>query len=300
MVAGPGTGFEGGRCVDTSQDAPQAGLPEGGRTPRTLLAASGLPRLEVQMLLADILGCSRVWLITHDDEHLPDAALARFRQAASRRRDGVPMAYLLGVREFMGHDFQVTPDVLIPRPDTELLVEQALSEIRRVGPAAHVLDMGTGSGAIAVSLALAMPDVQVAACDASAAALVVARGNAQRLGARVSFFESDWFAALPQKARYDLIVSNPPYIAVGDPHLEQGDLRHEPRMALTDDADGLENIRIIVAGAPARLNPGGALWLEHGWDQAAAVRGLLVAAGFQRVNSHADLAGIARISGGYL
>ncbi|CAM4223962.1 Release factor glutamine methyltransferase [Kerstersia similis] len=272
----------------------------GANTIRAMLAGCGLPRLEGRMLLSALLGRPHAWLVAHDSDTLPMEMLERFNTLAQRRRDGEPMAYLLGTREFMGHEFQVTPAVLIPRPDTEVLVEQALAELQRLGPGARVLDMGTGSGAIAISLALAAPQAQVTASDASPAALAVAQDNARRLGATVEFLAGDWFAALQQKARYDLIVSNPPYVASGDPHLELGDVRYEPRMALTDEADGLADIRVIAAGAPAWLNPGGALWLEHGWDQAPAVREILSGAGFLRVNSHADLAGIDRISGGYL
>ncbi len=275
-------------------------VPAGACSIREAMAACGLPRLESRMLLSELLGRPHAWLVAHDSDPLPAGVASRFETLARRRREGEPMAYLLGMREFMGHEFHVTPAVLIPRPDTEVLVEQGLRELARLGPGARVLDMGTGSGAIAVSLALAAPQAHVTASDASAEALAVARENARRLGATVEFVAGDWFAALQQEARYDLIVSNPPYVASADPHLDQGDVRYEPRMALTDGADGLADIRSIAAGAPAWLNPGGTLWLEHGWDQAVAVREILSEAGFRQVNSHADLAGIDRISGGYL
>ncbi|GAA0512045.1 MULTISPECIES: peptide chain release factor N(5)-glutamine methyltransferase [Pigmentiphaga] len=271
-------------------------------TARELIAGSGLPLLEARMLLERALGVGRAWLIAHDDEALPDDRAAVFRDWARRRGNGEPMAYLLGEREFMGHDFQVSPAVLIPRPETELLVETALEHLRgRATP--RVLDLGTGSGAIAVSIALARPDAAVQATDLSAEALAVAAANASRLGAAVTFARGDWYGALNGAApapTYDVIVSNPPYIAAADPHLSQGDLRHEPPLALTDRADGLEALRAIVRGAPAWLRPGGALWMEHGWDQAARVRDLLHAAGFAHVESRRDLAGIERISGGYL
>jgi len=264
-----------------------------------LLHDARLPRLEARMLLERALGRPRAWLLAHDTDPMPAEAAQAYHALAARRLAGEPMAYLLGEREFMGHVFHVTPDVLIPRPDTELLAETAIAAAAgREGVA--VLDLGTGSGAIAVSVALACPRAEVDATDRSPAALAVAGGNAARLGARVRLLQGDWYGALPDGARYDLIVSNPPYIADGDPHLVQGDLRHEPRGALTDEADGLSALACIVAGAPARLRAGGALWLEHGWDQAEAVRGLLRQAGFRGVASRRDLAGIERISGGNL
>jgi len=199
----------------------------------------------------------------------------------------------------------VTPDVLIPRPDTELLVETALAALEGIAQP-RLLDLGTGSGAIAVALASARPDARVWAVDRSAAALEVAARNAaklldaQRPGGPLAFVAGSWYDTLDAALRFEAIVSNPPYIASGDPHLEQGDLRFEPRGALTDEADGLTALRAIVAGASARLAPAGVLWMEHGYDQAAAVRALLEAAGFKDVRSERDLAGIERISGGCL
>jgi len=269
---------------------------------RDLIAGCGLPLLEARMLLERALDVGRAWLIAHDDEALPAERAAVFQDWARRRRAGEPMAYLLGEREFMGHVFQVSPAVLIPRPETELLVETALEHLRGRGRP-RVLDLGTGSGAIAVSLALARADARVDATDLSADALAVAAANARRLGATVALRRGDWYQALNGEAPgpiYDVIVSNPPYIAAADPHLSQGDLRHEPAMALTDRADGLAALRAIVQGAASWLKPGGALWMEHGWDQAPQVRDLLRATGFERVASRRDLAGIERISGGYL
>jgi len=268
---------------------------------RNLLAASRLPRLEARMLLEHVLQRSRAWLLAHDDEPLDAAELAAYTTLATRRAEGEPMAYVLGTREFMGHAFRVTPDVLIPRPETEHLVDAAIAHITAC-PNNHpdVVDLGTGSGAIAVSVALACPHARVTASDASHAALVVARENAERLGTAMTFRQGDWYAALPAGERYDLILANPPYIARHDPHLGEGDVRFEPRTALTDNADGLAALRILAAGAPARLKPGGAIWLEHGWDQAAAVRALLADAGLHNVASRRDLAGIERVSGGYL
>lgn len=271
-------------------------------TVKALLAASPLPRLEAQMLLQHVLQVARAWLIAHDTDELPAAQVQAFLQWQQRRVDGEPMAYLLGEREFMGHGFQVGPGVLIPRPETEVLVEQALAVLAaQSSRQPKVLDLGTGSGAIAVSVALACPQAEVTAGDASAAALAIATANAARLGARVQFRQGDWYQALPADAGpFDLIVSNPPYIAAGDVHLSQGDLRFEPSMALTDGADGLAAIRTIVAQAPSWLAPGGQLWLEHGYDQALAVQTLFQAAGFAAVCSLPDLAGIPRVTGGHI
>jgi len=279
---------------------------------RSLIAASGLPVLEARVLMGHALQVNRAWLIAHDTDLLTDGQVSTYQQLAERRRAGEPVAYLLGEKEFMGHRFQVTPSVLIPRADTEVLVETALVDLEgktlegkslkgESRPA--VLDMGTGSGAIAISLALARPDVDVVATDVSADALAVAQKNAISLGSLVRFAQGSWFDALNSPglpAVYDVIVSNPPYISSGDAHLDQGDLRFEPQQALTDFRDGLEALRIIIAGARPHLHAGGSLWLEHGWDQAAAVRALLVEAGFQRVSSRRDLSDIERISGGYL
>ena len=271
-------------------------------TPRSLQAASGLPRLEARMLLEAALDKPRSWLLAHDTDLLPDAAVQAFTAAAARRLAGEPMAYILGWREFMGHRFRVTPDVLIPRPDTELLVETAIAEVAAASSSdrVSVLDLGTGSGAIAVSVALACPHAQVVAVDESAAALAVARDNGAALGATVEWLAGSWFEPLAADRRFDVIVSNPPYIAADDPHLEAGDLRFEPAGALTDHACGMADLTQIVAGAVRRLNPGGGLWVEHGWTQAEAVRELFIQNGFSRVESRRDLAGIERISGGYL
>ena len=266
-----------------------------------MLRESPLPRLETQMLLQHALGVSRVWLIAHDTDALFQAQLARYEALLARRLAGEPMAYLIGHREFMGHQFAVEPGVLIPRPETELLVETALCELTRQTVATpRVLDLGTGSGAIAVSIALARPDATVVATDVSTSALNTARRNAQALEAQVTFMQGSWFEALAGEAPFDLIVSNPPYIHSDDEHLSQGDLRFEPASALTDGADGLGALAHIAAHAAKWLKPWGGLWMEHGFDQAADVRRLLVEAGFKHVNSHKDLAGIERISGGNL
>lgn len=266
---------------------------------QTLLRDARLPRLEVRMLLEHVLGKPREWILAHDTDPIESWQAQQYQALATRRLAGEPMAYLLGHREFMGYDFAVTPDVLIPRPETELLVETALVWLAD-RPEAAVLDLGTGSGVIAVSIATGVPTAMVTATDVSATALQMAVRNAARLGARVDFAQGSWYEALPPRARYDLIVSNPPYIARDDEHLGQGDLRFEPRGALTDGADGLRDLTIIISGAAAHLRPGGVLWVEHGWDQAAAVRQLLLNAGFKNVESLKDLSGIERISGGSL
>jgi release factor glutamine methyltransferase len=255
-----------------------------------------IPPAEARLLLGHLLQRSAAWLEAHRDEALAPADAERFVALAARRAAGEPVAYLLGLREFYGRDFAVTPDVLIPRPETELLVDIAREKVG-AGDTVNILDLGTGSGCLAVTLALELPRARVTAVDVSPAALAVARGNAARLGARVECVASDWFAALPP-ARYELIVANPPYIAAGDRHLAQGDLRFEPVGALTDHADGLAAIRRIVADAPHWLVPGGWLFFEHGYDQAMAVQALLADAGFAAIEQHSDLAGIVRASGG--
>lgn len=268
-------------------------------SPRALSRDCGLPRLEVSMLWQHILNVSRTWLISHDDEAVSEQAATTFLALVARRRHGEPMAYLLGEREFMGHRFAVAPGVLIPRPDTEVLVETGLAFLASLEKPS-MIDLGTGSGAIAISVALARPDADVTATDYSNAALKIARGNAHSLQARVDFHQGDWYQAVPADARFDLILSNPPYIAQGDRHLSEGDLRFEPSQALTDGADGLQALAILAAGARARLKPGGQIWLEHGWDQAQAVRNLLTQAGLRDASSRRDLAGIERISGASL
>ncbi|WP_338880164.1 peptide chain release factor N(5)-glutamine methyltransferase [Achromobacter veterisilvae] len=266
---------------------------------KTLLLDARLPRLEVRMLLEHVLGKPRAWLLAHDTDPLAPEVAAAYESLAQRRLSGEPMAYLVGHREFMGHRFRVTPDVLIPRPDTEVLVETALECLADLAAPA-VLDLGTGSGAIAISIALARRDARVMASDVSAAALAVAAANAWDLAASVRLVEGSWYEAVPAGEGFDLIVSNPPYVASDDPHLDQGDVRFEPRGALTDGAGGLEDLARIVLGAGRHLKRGGALWMEHGWDQAQAVRDLLAQAGFDAVHSRRDLAGIERISGGRL
>ncbi len=303
------------------------------QTQATLAEVLGLAsveaRIEAQALLRRALGdVSRAWLLAHEHDPVAPGQQTAFAPLLACRLAGEPIAYILGEREFYGLMFKVTADTLIPRPETELLVELALQRCGRVAappPGTHrpppcggipqkppspqpspsgrgsklrVLDLGTGSGAVALAITHACPAAKVLACDISPSALEVARANAQRLGiANTDFLQSSWFAALDEQ-RFDLIVSNPPYIAAGDPHLRQGDVRFEPYSALVSGADGLEDIRLIVAGAPAHLEPGGWLLLEHGYDQAATVRELLRQSGFKEVFSAPDLAGIERVSGG--
>jgi release factor glutamine methyltransferase len=258
-------------------------------------AARGVARLDAQLLLLHVLGRSasdRAWLIAHDDEPLPGGAQQRFDALVHRRRDGEPVAYLVGEKEFFGLSLQVDARVLVPRPDTEVLVEWAL-ELLRDRPAPRVIDLGTGSGAIALAIQAARPDARIEAVDRSGQALEVARANAARLQLPVLFRQADW---LDGAGVYDLVVSNPPYVAAGDGHLAA--LQHEPLSALAAGADGLEDLRRITAQAPAHLAKGGWLLLEHGWDQAAAVRGLLAQQGLAEVTSRTDLAGHARCSGG--
>lgn len=252
-------------------------------------------RIEVQCLLQAVLNVSRAYLMTYPERELDADESSRYAGLVERRLQGEPVAYLLGEREFFGHVFRVTPATLIPRPDTELLVELALQctekqDVRRV------LDMGTGSGAVAISIAYARPDMEVVALDTSEEALDVAAGNAAALNLRnLRFLHSDWFLAL-EDGRFDLIVSNPPYIEERDPHL-QG-LRFEPKSALVSGMDGLDDIRRIVAGAAKHLNSGGWLMLEHGYDQAECVRDLLRQSGFAEVSSARDLSGVERVSMG--
>lgn len=266
-----------------------------------LVAASALPRIDARALAEHASGRSRAWLIAHGDEPVPPGQADAFRALAARRRAGEPLAYLVGWREFRGRRFAVSPAVLVPRPETEGLVDAALARLEptgRDGAAPRVLDLGTGSGAIAVSIALERPGAVLTATDASPDALAVARANAAALGAPpIDFRLGDWWAALPgDAAPFDLVVSNPPYVAAADPHLLDGSLRHEPPAALAAGPDGLAAIDAIVAGAAARLVPGGWLLLEHGRDQGAAVRGRLASAGFEEVATLPDLQGLDRIA----
>lgn len=236
---------------------------------------------------------ARAWLLAHDADELNTDAHTRLQTLAARRLAGEPVAYLLGYKEFFGLSLHVTPDVLVPRPDTETLVEWAL-EVLSPTPTARVVDLGTGSGAIALALKATQPSLQVEAVDYSHAALAVAQANAQRLGLAVAFSQGSWLS--DTQGQFQAIVSNPPYIRENDEHLLA--LRFEPRQALTAGDEGLDDIRTIIQQARARLHPSGWLLLEHGYDQAGEVRALLEAAGFVQVQSRLDLAGIERCSGG--
>jgi len=250
---------------------------------------------EAEWLLSHVLGKSRSWLYSHGDDGVDAASAGRFESLLSRRIAGEPVAYLIGQRGFWQFDLQVTAATLIPRPETELLVELALDRMPRDQPL-RVADLGTGSGAIALALAYERPNAQVVATDASVAALAVARDNAGALKlSRVEFRAGNWFEPLNGE-RFDLIVSNPPYIADDDVHLDQGDLRHEPRSALASGADGLDAIRVIAAGAAQCLQPGGWLLVEHGWEQGEAVRALLRSAGLLEIKTARDLENRDRVT----
>ena len=269
------------------------------QTVQSLMLMSHLPRLEARMLLEHVLQQPRAWLLAHDTDPIDPAPVAKFLTLCAERRQGKPMAHLVGYREFMDYAFMVTPDVLIPRPETEFLVQAGLDAIKDLQQPT-ILDLGTGSGAVAISLALMRSDAMVVGTDVSVPALSVAQQNAQALGAHIQWWQGSWYDALPTEGRFDLIVSNPPYIALGDPHLFEGDLRFEPNLALTDGADGLSAIRTIISGAANHLKPGGQLVLEHGYDQSETVQNLLRDQGFTGVRSEQDLAGIARVTGGAL
>ncbi|MEO5596694.1 MAG: peptide chain release factor N(5)-glutamine methyltransferase [Lysobacteraceae bacterium] len=275
---------------------------------RRLLASSAqqlggaASRVDAELLLAHALDRSRAWLYAHADEHVDDPSLARFEELLAARLEGTPIAYLLGQREFWSLPLQVNRQTLIPRPETELLVELSLGKIAP-DRCVTVLDLGTGSGAIALAIACERPLAQVLAVDVSPGALAVAQVNGDALHelgaslASVEWMQSDWFSALSGR-RFDVIASNPPYLAEDDPHLQTGDLRFEPRSALASGADGLDAIRQIISSAPEYLTTGGWLLLEHGWTQGAVVRNLLVAAGFGFVATHRDLEDRERVSCG--
>ena len=257
----------------------------------------GLDRLDAQLLLADLLGHDRGWLISHDDALLTPEQAVTLAQQFTQRAAGVPLAYLVGVKEFHGLSLRVTADTLVPRPDTEVLVDWALALLAALPGTPRVVDLGTGSGAIALAIKHRHPAAKVEAVELSPAALAVAEGNALRLGLAVRFHQGSWWQPLHGQ-RFELIVSNPPYIAAGDPHLPA--LRHEPLSALTPGGDGLSALLEIVDGAPDHLQPGGWLLLEHGYDQADAVAAALRARGFAEVALRHDLGGQPRVTGGRL
>ena len=256
----------------------------------------GVERLDAQWILSHLLHQPRAWLLAHDQERLPGTAASAWPGLLARRAAGEPLAYVLGEREFCGLTLRVSPAVLVPRPETELLVEWAL-ECLQAGLDHDVIDLGTGSGAVALAIRRSRPQVRVLATDASAQALAIAHDNARRLGLAIELAQGDWWTAAGQ-ARFGLAVCNPPYVAADDPHLAA--LHHEPLAALTPGGDGLGALVQIVRGAPPHLLPGAWLLLEHGHDQAAPVQALLQAAGFEAVATRPDLAGLPRCTGGRL
>lgn len=258
----------------------------------TLQAAES--RQEIRVLLEHALNVDRAWLLTHDDQELEREPADRYEELLARRLKGEPIAYILGLREFYGRPFKVGPSVLIPRPETELLVDLAKARLPADEPR-DVLDLGTGSGCVAITLALERPACKVTGAERSSPSLDLARGNALYLGARVVWRHSNWFAGL-EGLSFDLIVSNPPYIAERDAHLESGDVRFEPRNALASGPLGLSDLAVIIDQSPLFLKPGGWLLLEHGWDQGRAVGDLMNRRGFQQIRSHKDDAGLDRVT----
>ena len=263
-------------------------------------AAQRIGAVDARVLLCHVIERDSAYAAAHPEASIGAAEAARLQNLVERRAAGEPVAYLTGRREFYGRSFHVNPAVLIPRPETELLVELALERLPR-DAAAWVLDLGTGSGCVAITIASERSRSKILATDQSIEALTVAQRNTGDLAVdNVALLQSDWFSCVPRDARFDVIVANPPYVAAGDPHVDQGDLRFEPRIALTAGADGLNAIRTIVRDADRHLASGGWLLLEHGHAQAEAVRELLRKAGYEAVFSTADLAGIERVSGARL
>ena len=264
------------------------------------LQSCTLPLLEARMLMQCVTGYSRVQLLSHDTEVLNDAQQEHWQTLVTRRLNGEPMAYILGEREFYGRLFAVNPNVLIPRPDTETLIEAVLADFGT--ETISLVDLGTGSGAIALTLAAERPNWQVCATDVSTEALVVARQNSQRLNTSVRFFEGDWWGALPvdEHLKFHVLVSNPPYIEANDGHLSEGDVRFEPMGALTDGADGLQHYRRILRDVVRYLHTNGAVYFEHGYNQGASIRALLSQAGLIQVRTIQDLSGNDRVSTGIL
>ena len=271
---------------------------------RDLLRSSTLPQSESRLLLAHVLDkhyqLPRSALLSRDDMELSIVALADWKLLEGKRLNGEPIAYLVGKKGFHNIELQVAPGVLIPRPETELLVEIGLREINRLGGKAQILDLGTGSGAIALAIASAAPQSRVIATDQSPEALAIAQSNAQhlKLELQVQFAQGSWYEAIEKNATFDLILSNPPYIEKGDPHLQQGDLRFEPINALTDQANGLSCLASIISKANLHLNPQGLIAVEHGFDQSDTVVELMKSAGLRDIQTHLDLAGHRRVASG--
>lgn len=273
-------------------------------TLRDLLRNSTLPQSEARLLLAHVLEqyyqLPRSVLISQDEMVLSADALANWKRLETKRLNGEPIAYLVGKKGFHNIELQVAPGVLIPRPETELLVEIGLREINQLDGKASLLDLGTGSGAIALAIASAAPDSLITATDQSAEALTIAKANAKYLSLeeRVQFALGNWYDAINEDTIFDLILSNPPYIEKDDPHLQQGDLRFEPLGALTDQANGLSCIEAIISGASAHLSPHGLIAVEHGFDQSEAVIDLMKSVGLRDIEAHLDLAGHRRVASG--
>ncbi|MBR6026153.1 MAG: peptide chain release factor N(5)-glutamine methyltransferase [Neisseriaceae bacterium] len=259
---------------------------------------SNLPRLEARLLVQYVCNWEHSQVITRGNDVIPDYILMRLHDLCQRRINGEPIAYLIEKREFYGRDFYVNSNVLIPRPETELLLETVLDSLPENS---SVWDMGCGSGILAVSIKCERPDCTVFASDISCTALSVAQRNAQNLNANINFLQGSWFDcnSLPEKFSLDVIVSNPPYIRADDIHLQQGDLRFEPQIALTDFNDGLDAFRILIANAPDFLKSGGKICFEHGFDQDVATRDLLQQAGFANIQTLSDLAGLPRVTVGF-
>ena len=271
---------------------------------RELLLTSTLPQREARLLLAHVLEkhyqLPRSALLSRDEMELSTNALTEWKLLETKRLNGEPIAYLVGKKGFHNIELKVAPGILIPRPETELLVEIGLGEIARLGGKAELLDLGTGSGAIALAIASAAPNSQVLATDQSPEALAIARSNAKYLNleSQVRFTQGSWYEALGKDATFDLILSNPPYIEKSDPHLKQGDLRFEPINALTDEANGLSCLIAIISGAKLHLNPKGLIAVEHGFNQSEAVVELMKSAGLGGIETHLDLAGHRRVASG--
>ncbi|WBF65625.1 MAG: peptide chain release factor N(5)-glutamine methyltransferase [Candidatus Kinetoplastibacterium crithidii] len=268
---------------------------------KNLIIDSGISRLETMILLEMILHKSRSWIIAHDDEVLSDEFVNSYMELNRRRLNGEPIAYIVGYKEFMNYMFMVNRNVLIPRPETELIVEHGLKLLRDKYLNPRVIDLGTGCGAIGISIALNRPDINVVGCDLSSQALEVARHNVIALGATVELIESDWFKSINPEEKFDLLLANPPYISREDKHLMMGDLIYEPRLALTDESiDGLGSISKIVETSPAYMKEGASLWIEHAWNHASSVKNIMESAGFKNVYSLSDLSGIERVTGGFI
>ena len=265
-------------------------------TVRDLLAQTELPRRESELLLLSLLGCDRSWIFAHGDAPVAARSEQAFVEHATRRQAGEPLAYILGEREFWSLPLKVTPEVLIPRPDTEVLVQWAAVLLNRT-PKGGCLDLGTGSGAVALALKMEFPGCSMTAVDCSDRALSVARENGQRLGLEVEWLLGSWFEPVEER-RFDLIVSNPPYVRDDDEHLAMGDLPAEPQLALLGGPDGLDCIRCLIAEGQRALAPGGGLLIEHGWDQGPAVRELMHQSAWQSIETRRDLAGHERVTYG--